>query len=150
MTPSRIACAAGLVAVAGSAHAGGIPAVHGLLQHQIMAQLPEGLPQVLSLSVSDRPATFHAHCTIGETVHEATSEVVPIGESWSTALPAVEGQTQARCILSASFANGMMERKEVPLSWTVVPAPKPASESTDTPAAPDAPPPDAAPAGDRP
>lgn len=111
--------------VLSSAQAGGIPAVHGVLKHHHIEQLPDGLPQVLTLSAADRPATFSASCTVGKQTHEAHSEIVPAGEPWATALPEVEGAHQATCVIAASFANGMMERKQVELQWTVLPpAPK--------------------------
>jgi hypothetical protein len=126
---------AAVAVLLGSAHAGGIPAVHGVLKHHHIEQLPDGLPQVLTLSAGDRPATFSASCTVGKQTHEAHSEIVPAGEPWATALPEVEGVTQATCVIAASFANGMMERKQVELQWTVLPPAPPAEEG----AAPDQP-----------
>ncbi len=112
-----------LFLLAHAAHAGGIPAVHGVLQHAIIAELPAGVPQILTLSAGDRPATFYASCTVGKATQEDHSEVIAAGEPWAVALPEAPGVTAATCLISASFANGMMERKEVQLQWSVLPPP---------------------------
>jgi len=118
----------------------GIPAVSGVLETEVRAKVPRGMPPTLTLRVPDRPAAFYARCTFGSPEQEAVAEsdVVEAGEAFVLALPADTDARTAECAVVARFANGLSERKPVSMAWQVV-EPEPEVEPE---AAPDDPPKD--------
>lgn len=120
--------------------AAGLPAVSGVITHKLVpeAVLPGTAPAVV-LTASDRDAAYHLACTVGEEQVERTSAALAPGEPFTVLLPYVEGVFTAECAVSASFANGLAERKPLSLAWRQ--RPPEAEEAPPTPEPPAAPPP---------
>ena len=117
---------------ASGARAGGVPAVHGVLQVEAPGATFEGTAPRLGLW-ADRPAVFAIECTVGEVPFAQQSGTIPPGERWVVNLPAAPPVTTAQCGLFARFANGLSERRAEALVWTWKPVP---TEAPETPAAP--------------
>ena len=146
MTPPRprplLAVLVGLVA-APLALAQGIPAVSGVLETQVRAKVPKGLPPTLTLRTPDRPAAFYARCVFGSPQQEvvAESKALAAGDAFVIALPADTTARTAECAVVARFANGLSERKPVTMAWTIVepePEPDPEAETPEGEPSPDA------------
>lgn len=113
-----------------------IPAVHGAIQLAPPGEVVEGSLPVLGLQVPDRDAVYYVKCTVGETVQDWTTDVIPAGDSATFELPAQAGQTTAECELVARFANGLSERRAETVTWTWKPVEKPPALDEDADAAP--------------
>lgn len=111
-----------LVALA-QAHAGGIPVVHGVVQVLPPTRVQIGQAPVLALAVPDRPAVLFVECTVQlpdgrPRTFSQTSPVLAPGDPVELALDVAPPTSQATCLVVASFANGLSERRPVELSWT--------------------------------
>lgn len=130
------ALAIGATSAPRPAHAGGVPAVYGVLQVDPPNATFEGTAPTFALWAADRPAVFAVECAVGGEKFTAQSGTIEAGERWVVQLPAKPPVTTAACGLFASFANGMSERKAQELSWTWKPIPPPEPTAPAPPAAP--------------
>lgn len=122
------------VALPVAAHAAGLPVVHGAVQVQTPVQVQVGQPPLLVVSVPDRPSVIFIECTVrlpggGARTFGQTSPVLAAGEAAELALEVVPPTSQATCLVVASFANGLSERRPVELSWTWVDVPTPEEQA---------------------
>lgn len=118
------------VALLSPAGAAGLPVVHGAVQVQAPSQVPVGQVPTVIVTVPDRPSVVFVECTVrlpdgGPQTFSQTSGVLAAGEAAELALDVAPPTSAATCLVVASFANGLSERRPVELSWTWVQVPAP-------------------------
>jgi hypothetical protein len=113
------------VALLPAAHAGGIPALSGVISVEARDPVgPSSTPAVL-LSAPDRAVAWAIECTTGDESVKTHTGAIPAGEVHVVSLPRDESVTTASCAVLGTFANGLAERRQVELSWTFfVPPPE--------------------------
>lgn len=120
-----------------AAHAGGIPAVSGVISVEARDPVgPTSTPAVL-LKAADRDVAWAIECTTGEESVKTHTGAIPAGQVHTVPLPRDEKVTTASCAVLGTFGNGLAERKQVELSWTFfVPPPEGDEDPTPPPPSP--------------